>query len=148
MYHPKFIEVGEDRRRRVLTFANPPDSRNGWISSQVQGHVECRKIGSYGYYAYDAAMMLLECHHQSRYSARHGQGGRVLRAGQLERRHRRHHVRPEGDRKSPTSFGSSKTEVRTVLGSADSKNTFNLNVQDQAHARIFRENFREAFLFV
>jgi branched-chain amino acid transport system substrate-binding protein len=62
VYHPKFLEVGGTATEGVyLTFANPPETaerRDFEAKYKAMWNVD--KVGSYGYYAFDAAKMLLE----------------------------------------------------------------------------------------
>ena len=62
VYHPKFIEVGgEAAEGTFLTFAKAPDTpeRKDFEKTYMKMW-DVKTIGSYGYYAYDAAMILLE----------------------------------------------------------------------------------------
>ncbi len=62
VYHPKFIEVGgKAAEGTFLTFAKAPDTpeRKDFEKTYMKMW-DVKTIGSYGYYAYDAAMILLE----------------------------------------------------------------------------------------
>ena len=62
VYHPKFLEVGgEAAEGTFLTFAKAPDTpeRKDFENTYMKMW-DVKTIGSYGYYAYDAAMILLE----------------------------------------------------------------------------------------
>lgn len=62
VYHPKFIEVGgKAAEGTFLTFAKAPDTpeRRDFEKTYMKMW-NVKTIGSYGYYAYDAAMILLE----------------------------------------------------------------------------------------
>ena len=61
VYHPKFLEVGGKATEGVyLTFANPPKSQERKaFENKYKAMWKADKIGSYGYYAYDAAMTIL-----------------------------------------------------------------------------------------
>lgn len=62
VYHPKFIEVGgKAAEGTFLTFAKAPDTpeRKDFEKTYMKMW-NVKTIGSYGYYAYDAAMILLE----------------------------------------------------------------------------------------
>ncbi|OPX41304.1 MAG: branched-chain amino acid ABC transporter substrate-binding protein [Thermoplasmata archaeon] len=62
VFHPKFLEVGGKATEGVyLTFAKAPETKERKDfekTYKAMWHVD--KIGSYGYYAYDAAMVLLK----------------------------------------------------------------------------------------
>jgi len=62
VYHPKFIEVGgEAAEGTFLTFAKAPETQERKdFESTYKKMWNVETIGSYGYYAYDAAMILLE----------------------------------------------------------------------------------------
>lgn len=62
VYHPKFIEVGGDAAEGTyLTFANPPENKErDDFEMKYKGMWKVDTVGSYGYYAYDAAMILLK----------------------------------------------------------------------------------------
>jgi branched-chain amino acid transport system substrate-binding protein len=62
VYHPKFLEVGgKAAEGTFLTFAKAPDTpeRRDFEKTYMKMW-NVKTIGSYGYYAYDAAMILLE----------------------------------------------------------------------------------------
>jgi branched-chain amino acid transport system substrate-binding protein len=62
VFHPKFIEVGgKAAEGTFLTFAKAPDTpeRRDFEKTYMKMW-NVKTIGSYGYYAYDAAMILLE----------------------------------------------------------------------------------------
>jgi branched-chain amino acid transport system substrate-binding protein len=62
VYHPKFIEVGgKAAEGTFLTFAKAPDTpeRKDFEKTYMKMW-NVKTVGSYGYYAYDAAMILLE----------------------------------------------------------------------------------------
>jgi branched-chain amino acid transport system substrate-binding protein len=62
VYHPKFLEVGgKAAEGTFLTFAKAPDTpeRKDFEKTYMKMW-NVKTIGSYGYYAYDAAMILLE----------------------------------------------------------------------------------------
>jgi len=62
VFHPKFIEVGgKAAEGTFLTFAKAPDTpeRKDFENTYMKMW-NVKTIGSYGYYAYDAAMILLE----------------------------------------------------------------------------------------
>jgi len=62
VYHPKFLEVGgKAAEGTFLTFAKAPDTpeRKDFEKTYMKMW-NVKVIGSYGYYAYDAAMILLE----------------------------------------------------------------------------------------
>jgi branched-chain amino acid transport system substrate-binding protein len=61
VYHPKFLEVGGEAAEGVyLTFANPPETpeRTNFEKHYFELWKE-KKVGSYGYYAYDSANVFL-----------------------------------------------------------------------------------------
>ena len=62
VYHPKFIEVGgKATEGTFLTFAKAPESQERMDFEETYKKMwNVDTIGSYGYYAYDAAMILLE----------------------------------------------------------------------------------------
>jgi len=62
VYHPKFIEVGgKAAEGTFLTFAKAPETQERKdFESTYKKMWNVETIGSYGYYAYDAAMILLE----------------------------------------------------------------------------------------
>ncbi len=62
VFHPKFIEVGGKSTEGVfLTFANPPENQaRRDFEKTYKGMWKVDKIGSYAYYAYDAAMIFME----------------------------------------------------------------------------------------
>ncbi len=62
VYHPKFLEVGGKATEGVyLTFAKAPDSQERRDFEKTYKKMwNVKNIGSYGYYAYDAAMVLLK----------------------------------------------------------------------------------------
>ena len=62
VYHPKFIEVGgKAAEGTFLTFAKAPESQERKdFESTYKKMWNVDTVGSYGYYAYDAAMILLE----------------------------------------------------------------------------------------
>ncbi len=62
VYHPKFIEVGgEAAEGTFLTFAKAPETQERKDFEKTYMEMwNVKTIGSYGYYAYDAAMILLE----------------------------------------------------------------------------------------
>jgi len=62
VYHPKFIEVGGKATEGVfLTFAKAPETKERKdFEKAYKAMWKTDTIGSYGYYAYDAAMILLE----------------------------------------------------------------------------------------
>jgi len=62
VFHPKFIEVGgKAAEGTFLTFAKAPDTpeRKDFEKTYMEMW-KVETVGSYGYYAYDAAMILLE----------------------------------------------------------------------------------------
>jgi branched-chain amino acid transport system substrate-binding protein len=62
VFHPKFLEVGgKAAEGTFLTFAKAPDTpeRKDFEKTYMKMW-DVKTIGSYGYYAYDAAMILLE----------------------------------------------------------------------------------------
>ncbi len=62
VFHPKFIEVGGKSTEGVfLTFANPPENQARKDFDKTYKEMwKVDKIGSYAYYAYDAAMIFME----------------------------------------------------------------------------------------
>jgi branched-chain amino acid transport system substrate-binding protein len=62
VYHPKFLEVGGKATEGVyLTFAKAPESKERKDFEKTYKKMwNVKSIGSYGYYAYDAAMVLLK----------------------------------------------------------------------------------------
>jgi len=61
VYHPKFLEIGGPAAEGVyLTFAKAPDTpeRNQFVKT-YKAMWKAEAVGSYAYYAYDAAMMAL-----------------------------------------------------------------------------------------
>lgn len=62
VYHPKFLEVGGKATEGVyLTFAKAPDTpERRDFEKTYKAMWKEKNIGSYGYYAYDAAMVLLK----------------------------------------------------------------------------------------
>jgi branched-chain amino acid transport system substrate-binding protein len=62
VYHPKFIEVGgKAAEGTFLTFAKAPETQERKDFEKTYKKMwNVETIGSYGYYAYDAAMILLE----------------------------------------------------------------------------------------
>jgi len=62
VYHPKFLEVGGKATEGVyLTFAKAPETKERKdFEKTYKAMWKVDTIGSYGYYAYDAAMVLLE----------------------------------------------------------------------------------------
>ena len=62
VYHPKFLEVGGKATEGVyLTFAKAPETKERKdFENTYKALWKVDTIGSYGYYAYDAAMVLLE----------------------------------------------------------------------------------------
>ncbi len=61
VYHPKFLEVGgEDTAGVFLTFAKAPDTPERRAFEETYKKMwKVDSVGSYAYYAYDAAMVLL-----------------------------------------------------------------------------------------
>lgn len=61
VYHPKFLEVGGKAAEGVyLTFANPPDNpERRSFEKKYKKMWKTDSIGSYGYYAFDSAMVIL-----------------------------------------------------------------------------------------
>jgi branched-chain amino acid transport system substrate-binding protein len=61
VYHPKFLEVGGKAAEGVyLTFANPPDNpERQSFEKKYKKMWKTDSIGSYGYYAFDSAMVIL-----------------------------------------------------------------------------------------
>jgi branched-chain amino acid transport system substrate-binding protein len=62
VYHPKFLEVGGKAAEGVyLTFAKAPETQVRKDFEKLYKEMwEVDTVGSYGYYAYDAAMILLD----------------------------------------------------------------------------------------
>ena len=62
VFHPKFIEVGgQAAEGTFLTFAKAPETQERKDFEDTYKKMwDVKDIGSYGYYAYDAAMILLE----------------------------------------------------------------------------------------
>jgi len=62
VYHPKFLEVGGKATEGVyLTFAKAPETQERKdFENTYKAMWKADTIGSYGYYAYDAAMVLLK----------------------------------------------------------------------------------------
>lgn len=62
VYHPKFLEVGGKATEGVyLTFAKAPETKERKdFEKTYKAMWKADTIGSYGYYAYDAAMILLK----------------------------------------------------------------------------------------
>jgi len=62
VYHPKFLEVGGKATEGVyLTFAKAPETKERKdFENTYKAMWKADTIGSYGYYAYDAAMVLLK----------------------------------------------------------------------------------------
>ncbi|MCG8377546.1 MAG: branched-chain amino acid ABC transporter substrate-binding protein [Chlorobiales bacterium] len=61
VYHPKFLEVGgKDTEGVYLTFAKAPDTpERKAFEEAYKKKWDVKSVGSYAYYAYDCAMMLL-----------------------------------------------------------------------------------------
>jgi len=60
VYHPKFLEVGGPATEGCyLTFANPPETAERTnFEKKYKEMWKAEKVGSYGYYAYDATQVL------------------------------------------------------------------------------------------
>jgi branched-chain amino acid transport system substrate-binding protein len=62
VFHPKFIEVGgKAAEGTFLTFAKAPETQERKdFENTYKKMWNVKTIGSYGYYAYDAAMIIME----------------------------------------------------------------------------------------